>query len=359
MGKSSLIYRNTTPLCMLASGLLVCSESGKVMVLDGDTILSQHRIPISSKEKFWGKIPFFYRLFRLGIRAAEAIDDYHFLYSIGNMLYEMDLKTGLVSNGYFCGNGIRPLSFTTVRGVQDFDDGIYFGGYLGNPRKEPVSIYHRIGVDQWEVVYTFTQGMINHVHNIVADPYRNCLWVFTGDFDDAAAIWKVTENFKKVETFVYNNQRYRGCVAYALPEGLLYATDAPFADDYIYLLQPETMKLKELSPIHGSCIYGCKWKDNFVFSSTVEGDGRNTSRIEFLLGRKRGAGIKDEYVHMYMGNLKEGFREIYKDRKDNLPYYTFQFGVFKFPSGMNNGDSLYFQPIATKKNDLCLMAYSE
>lgn len=35
------------------------------------------------------------------------------------------------------------------------------------------------------------------------------------------------------------------------------------------------------------------------------------------------------------------------------------FGVIKFPYGVNNTDILYFQPVATKKNDLSLMALSE
>ena len=54
-------------------------------------------------------------------------------------------------------------------------------------------------------------------------------------------------------------------------------------------------------------------------------------------------------------NLQEGFTEIYKEKKDCMPYYTFQFGVFKFPYGGNNTDTLYFQPVATR-NDLKLMS---
>lgn len=62
---------------------------------------------------------------------------------------------------------------------------------------------------------------------------------------------------------------------------------------------------------------------------------------------------------MYKGNLNAGFKEIYIEKKDRMPYYSVQFGVFKFPYGDNKDERLYFQPIATKKNDLCLMTYSE
>lgn len=349
------IRQKISPLCWTPSGKLVCYKNGEFMVMDENQVVSRFSIPISGKEKALGMCRYLSRLLRMGIRAADTIDDNHIVYSVGNMLHEIDLNTGIISNGY-CSEGGRPLSFSKIKSIDGFEDGLYFGGYLANMPKNPVSVYHRTGEDQWEIIYTFPKGAINHVHNIVPDPYRQCVWIFTGDFGESAAIWKVTDNFKKIERVAGNNQKYRACVVYALPEGLLYATDAPFADDYIYLLNPETMETKDLFPIHGSCIYGCKWKDKYVFSSTVEGDGRNTPRLEFYFGRKRGAGIKDDYVHMYMGNLQEGFKEIYKEKKDCMPYYTFQFGVFRFPAGENNGDTLYFQPVATKRNDLRLMS---
>lgn len=348
--------RKTIPLCFLPDGRLVCYRKGSVLLYQNGKEERSYTFPMSQKERLLGWSRYATRLMRFGIRAAFALDNEHVLLSQGNSIFELDLTSGNLSNGWFCGEGIRPLMFTEVKGIEGITDGIYFGGYLGNPDKTPVNVYHRSGIDKWDVVYTFPQGAINHIHNIVADPYRNCLWAFTGDFDEASAIWKITDNFKNVERVACNDQKYRGCVVYALLEGLLYATDAPFTDDYIYLLNPDTMEAKKVLPIHGSCIYGCKWKDKYVFSSTVEGDGRNMSRIEWLFTRKRGAGIKDDHVHMYMGNLKDGFKEIYKEKKDCMPYYTFQFGVFKYPYGDNNGDTLYFQPVATKNNDLRLMS---
>lgn len=359
MNEISFRFKCTSPLCFLPNGLLLCYQKGLALLVKDGSLERSIRIPVSGKEKWLWHSRYLSRLFRFGIRAAIALDNDHVLLSRGNVVQELNLFSRELSQGRNCDDGVRPLIFTEVKSIASFDDGIYFGGYLGNKGKKPVSIYHRTGVDQWEVVYTFPQGTINHVHNVVADPYRQCLWVFTGDFDEAAAIWKVTDGFKKVERVACNDQKYRACVVYALQEGLLYATDAPFADDFIYLLNPDTLETKELFPIHGSCIYGCQWKNKYVFSSTVEGDGRNNTRWQFYFGRKRGAGIKDDYVHMYMGNLQEGFKEIYKEKKDCMPYYTFQFGVFKFPYGVNNTDTLYFQPVATKKNDLRLMALTE
>ena len=343
----------------MPDGTLVCYQHGDIVLIRDKKIIKRYIIISNKKERILGRFKLAYRLFRMGVRAAEAINSNKIVLSIGNMLYELNIENGDLSSGYFCGEGARVLSFSRVENIPGLQDGIYYGTYFGRLDKKPVHLYRRIGVDKWEIKYTFPLGSVDHVHTIVPDSYRHCLWVFTGDFGEASAIWKVEDNFNKVERLVCNNQKYRACVAFALKEGLLYATDSPFEDDSIYLLDPDINHLKEIMPIHGSCIYGCRWRDRFIFSSTVEPDNRAASRVQFYFGRKRGAGIKDDYVHMYCGNLKDGFEEIYKEKKDGMPYSTFMFGAFKFPSGYNNGNSLFFQPIATKKNDLNLMSFTD
>ena len=337
----------------MPDGRLVCYQHGDIVVLvDGNEVL---RVPVfkGAKEKLIGRLKLAKRLLRLGIRAAEAVDNDTIVLSVGNILYELNINEGVLSKGYYCGEGIRPLTLTMVKGIVGFDDGIYFGGYLVNMDKTPVSIYRRIDTDKWEAVYTYPKGTINHVHNIVADHYRNCLWVFTGDFDEASAIWKVANGFQRVERFVSGEQKWRGCVAFATSEGLQYATDAPFAQNHIYLLK-EDGSTDVIADLPGSCIYGCQWKDKYVFSTAVEADGRNETPLRLLFGWKRGFGIKDRYAHVYAGNITIGYREIYKEKKDLWPF-IFQFGVFKFPAGINKTSKLYFQPTAIMKNDLNLL----
>ena len=356
-GSVSPLIAKTFPLCILPAGGLVCYCHGRILVLHEKEEGKSFSLPISNKENLLGWNKKLARLLRFGVRSAVAIDNNNVCLSIGDYIYETNLQTGSTTNGFCCGAGIRPLAFSNVKSVNGFEDGIYFGGYIHNFDKEPVSIYKRKGTDKWEAVFTFPKGAINHVHNVIPDPYRNCLWIFTGDFGDSAAIWKATNGFKGVERVVYGDQKWRGCVVFALPEGLLYATDTPFSKNYIYLLK-EDGSVDTVGKLSGSCIYGCQWKDKYVFSSTVEPDGRNESLMKLLFSKERGAGIEDDYVRIYIGNLETGFAEIYKEKKDRLPY-LFQFGAFKFPEGVNNTDTLFFQPVATNTNDLNLMAYIE
>lgn len=347
------ISKRLSPLCFLPNGKLICYKGGKLVLMTDESEEISYSISSSKLEKLISRSKLFSRLLRLGIRTAVALDDYNILLSKDNMIHEFDLHNGKLSKGYFLGDSIRPLIFTSVKNLIGFDNTIYFGGYLINKNKNPVNIFKRVGVDKWEVVYTFPQGTINHVHNIISDSYRNCLWIFTGDFDDAAAIWKVTNNFKTVKCVLSNKQIYRACVVFPLKQGLLYATDSPFTENYIYLMKDD-LSLEKILKIDGSCIYGCQCGDKYVFSSTVEADGRNQTLLKLMFSKKLGAGITDKYVRLYTGNLKEGFKVKYKEKKDCLPF-IFQFGVFRFPKGENNSNKLYFQPVATYENDLVLM----
>lgn len=348
------IKNNMLPLCFLPSGMLICYRLGKFLLLRDGVVVNKYDVFRGVRERFLGGFNIISRLLRIGVRAAIPLNEDRIVFYINGFIYEYCFSEKKLSAGYKLPKGIRPLIFTEVEGLEGFTDGIIFGGYLGNPMKRPVPIYRRVGIDNWEVVYTFAQGEINHVHNIVVDKYRKCLWVFTGDFDEASAIWKVTDNFSEIKRMLSGDQRYRSCVVFPVKQGLLYATDTPFVDNYIYMLDTDTMQSKIIREIPGSCIYGCKWKNKYVFSTTVEPDGRGQSVKGLLFNRKRGAGIKDNFVHLYSGTCEDGFVEIYKEKKDCYPY-IFQFGVFKFPYGDNEQGELYFQPVATQKNDLKLM----
>ena len=348
---------NLSPLCYLPSDKLICYKYGKILILHDGMVESQLPLFSSKKETILGRSRIAYRFLRLGIRTALALDEEHIILSIGNYIHEYDILKRKLSNGYYCGDGIRPLIFTPVTNIIDIDNGVYFGTYQSVKSKNPVNIFKRVGVDQWETVYTFKPDSVEHIHNIIPDSYRNCLWIFSGDFGEKSAIWRVKDNFRQVERVFWGSQRYRACVVNAIPEGLLYATDSPLDDDFIYLLNPDTGELKEIMPISGSCIYGCQWKDQYVFETSVEPSGIYKNLIEEIFCKSIGPGIKDRYVRIYCGNLQTGFREIFKEKKDNLPYATFQFGAVRFPSGVNDSEKLWFQPIATQKDDLRLMYY--
>jgi hypothetical protein len=350
------IIRNSFPVCFLSKSSLLIFKNCRFSIFDlktGKTSKS-FEFKTSFKEEILTGIPILARILRKGVRCGIKVSDKLVIFVIGKRIYELNLESGLVSDGFITSDDTRPLTFSKIEGIKGFDDGIYFGGYKENQKMDPISLYKRTQPDLWEEVFTFPEGTVEHIHNIIADPERKIVYVLTGDFEKSAGIWIAKDGFRSVTPLLVGDQNYRGVVGFITSEGLVYATDSPFSQNSIRLLKQigdnwETIKITDIS---GPATYGCKWNDDYIFSTSVEGGGRNLDLKYQLTGRKRGKGVFTEYSIIYKGNLREGFREIYRAKKDSLPFFLFQFGVLIFPSGLNESNLLPVYHIATSKHGM-------
>jgi hypothetical protein len=305
--------------------------------------------------KLFLKVKLLTRLLRLGVRTAANIAENKFVVVFDKKFYEVDLENSTYIESFHIPRGNRPLNIVDVRNIKGFDNSSYFGEYFENFSRDLVNVYKRLPDSTWEVVYTFPKGVIEHVHTIVPDEYRECLWIFTGDFDNASAIWKVEDNFKRVEAVLIGNQNYRACVGFAVPEGIVYATDTQFERNSVRILREGSYDLwvsDFICEINGPSIYGCKVKNDLFFSTSVEGDGTHLSYFMKLINRKPGLGIIESSSQIVGGNLINGFSVIHKNNKDFWPFVLFQFGAITFPSGVNNTERLVIFNIALSENDL-------
>jgi len=359
-----IVYKNFYSVCFLSNETLLMFKRGAFYILDipSSKFKKIAQIQFSFKEKIVHTLPLMARIFRMGIRCGMKISDDIVLYVLKNKIYELNLTNGSISNGFSTHDKSRPLIFTQIKKLVGFDKGIYFGGYLSNQKRQAVSIYKRVSKDKWNVVYEFPEGKIEHIHNIIADKYSNSVFILTGDFNQAAGIWIAKDNFSSVTPLLLGNQNYRACVAYPTPKGLIYATDTPFTENSIRILintNEDKWISKKIQTINGPSIYGCEWNDEFIFSTSVEGDGRKQSIFYKLFGRKPGIGVKSDFSCVYKGDLEKGFKEIYRVRKDTMPFFLFQFGVLCFPSGINRSRYLPMFHIATKKHSMSTYIFEE
>jgi len=305
-------------------------------------------------ERILTNIPLFERMLRKGVRCGIKISENIILFVIGHRIYELDIINRKISDGFATTKKSRPLVFTKIEGLNGFKNGIYFGKYEDNPQLNPVSIYRRTQMDKWEEVYQFEKNTIEHIHNIIPDPYRNLVYILAGDFDHSAGIWIAEDDFKKVKPLLFGNQIYRSCVGFTIPSGLVYVTDSPFSKNSIRLLKQTNngWESTHVMDVKGPAIYSCQWGDDFVFSTSVEGGSRDDSFFYMLFGRKRGSGVLDNYSHIYKGNMMDGFKEVYSAKKDWLPFYLFQFGALIFPTEVDENSLLPVYHMATKKNGM-------
>ena len=274
------------------------------------------------------------RITRKEPRCAAKIDEDHILISFeGKILNYCISENRIVVEHRFSKGMNNPLEFLVLDDPESGDRSIFYGEYIWNDAKGPVDIYRRKkGV--WEIVYTFPEKTITHIHNLIFDEYRNGFFILTGDDDSESGIWFADNNFRSVKPVLVGSQQYRACVAFADGYGLFYATDTPLEKNYIYRVvldaDMNVVNHKRLYDMPGPCIYGCRHNGNMYFSTSVEPDSSlSTWRYRFTY--KLGAGVKDRYTHIIKGSNDGKFDEVGQFKKDLLPIWLFQFGNVLFP----------------------------
>jgi len=346
------------PLCFI-NNLIITAKNNIIYKTDTNFVNFDRIGKLDNNIKY--RLIYFNRLLtritRCNPHCAVLINKEIIYLSANGKLYEVNIqkKTITLSNKYR--KGMRnPLSLTHIKNIEGFNELICYGEYFGNSNKEKVNIVGKIvGNNKWEILYTFSEGSIKHIHSIIPDNIRNVVWIFTGDFENSAGIWIAENNFKNVHSVFMGNQKYRACVGFPIREGLLYATDSQLERNYIRILKYnkefEKWHSGNIYSLDGPAIYGCKVRSDYIFSTSVEPGSGRSNKILNLLDRKPGPGIMKNCSQIVIGNLKKGFKTLIEGEKDQWPMRLCQFGVFTFPTGDNPTNKLYAYGIALKDYD--------
>jgi hypothetical protein len=234
--------------------------------------------------------------------------------------------------------GTRPLHITAVPG-----GAIFWGEYFDNPAREQVHIYASTDDGEtWSIAYTFRKGAIRHVHNIVHDPWLECLWVLTGDYGEECRILRAACDFSRVESVLQGQQQARAVAAIPTAEGIYFASDTPLESNSIYHLD-RRQSLRQVATINSSSINGCRVGERVFFSTMVEPSEVN----------------RDRHVRLY-GNTANGgqWRPLLSWKKDRWPMGLFQYGNAFLPDGDNHTPFLALTTVAVQSDDMVTSLYS-
>ncbi len=226
--------------------------------------------------------------------------------------------------------GTRPLHFCVTP-----DDVVLWGEYFDNPHREPVHIYASSDHgESWHVAYTFPAGSIRHVHNIVYDQRRKCLWIATGDDGGECRILRASSSLDQVSPMLIGSQQTRAAALLPTPEGLFFSSDTPFEKNYVYCLD-DADKVRTVVSLNSSSIFGCAVGSTLFFSTMVE-----PSKVNRELSAR-----------LYGGHARS-WRQLQGWEKDIWPAGLFQYGNVILPDGQNDTNLLAVTTIAVKDADL-------
>lgn len=356
-----IVLKGYKPIAFESDTTLLVSKKNKVFRyhISKQQMHYLATLPWTIKQKIFSINRIAYRITRGGIRNGMVFEQSLYC-AYGGIIWRIPLHgaDGKAPDAVFrFRNGNSPLTFTLVDDelslATGFTPGIYFGEYFSNPDKKKVDIYRIDKLGTVENVYTFTAGQINHIHNIVLDTLRRCAWVLTGDFENGAGIWRASDNFSSVACIAGGEQHFRSCVAFAIKEGLLYATDSQFEQNNIRLLTVDEPCVRSVSlfPVNGPCIYGTDLCGNFIFTTATEPAVGANVTVKDIISRKSGPGIVKNRSFVYLVTPQLKLYEVLSKGKDIWPYYLAQFGNILVPSGKNPSVYLVTYSVANRSND--------
>jgi hypothetical protein len=233
--------------------------------------------------------------------------------------------------------GTRPLHITAIPVGT-----VFWGEYFDNASRDEVHIYASAdGGSTWDVAYTFPKGSIRHVHNIVYDPWQDCLWILTGDHGDECRILRASCDFRQVDIVLKGNQQARAVALVPTEDGIYFSSDTPVESNAIYHLD-RNGELSQLAPLSSSSIYGCRVGRDVFFSTMVEPSAANP----------------DRFVRIFGGRDGLNWRPLLAWQKDRWPMRFFQYGNAFLPDGENHTPYLAVTTVAVESEDMVTSLYA-
>jgi hypothetical protein len=276
------------------------------------------------------------RLFRDGFHALAALPSGALVAAVPGAIVTVRAGESEFRPTHSITRGTRPLHITAVPG-----GAVFWGEYFDNPARDEVHIYASTDSGAtWTVAYTFPKGSIRHVHNIVHDPWENCLWILTGDYNDECRILRASLDFSQVESVLKGDQQARAVALVPTEDGLYFSSDTPLESNFIYHLDRQGA-LSQLAPISSSSIYGCRVGGRVFFSTMVEPSEVN----------------RDQNVRIYASDSSQGWQPLLSWKKDRWPMKFFQYGNAFLPDGNNTTNFLAVTTVAVEADDMVTSFY--
>lgn len=347
---------------LITESELIGYRKGKIVALSLPTLKKKTicKLKLPLWKKLAMQIRIIERTLRLEPRVAAFVNEDEFIFSFHGCIYCVNKTTGSCKVEHRFIRGMNnPLYFSSIQNVQGFDNVVVYGEYSRNADGGPVGIYGRYE-NEWKELYAFEPHTVKHIHNIIPDPEKGCVYILTGDADSESGIWIAKDNFRDVSPLLTGKQMYRSCCGYPDEKGIAIVSDNPYETNYLrYVNTSQTpFAVEDVLEINGTCIYGCRVDNDLIFSTAVEPDytKKHKNRLASMLDRSIGKGIKSLHSVVYKGNISEGFREIARFEKDFWPLGLCAFGSVQFPVGEKNGYICMYS-VALKKADGVTLLY--
>lgn len=226
-----------------------------------------NRLPLQYHKQFLSKNRMVSRLSRMGISQIKQIFEDKLLICCDRNMFLSDL-----SFSHFKRVDI-PIRFFQLldRSICVTPEYIYYGEYFPNVRRKEVNIFRsKDGLD-WEVIYSFPERSIKHVHVLQYDAFSNKIWFSTGDANDECVLGFTDLDFQNLTIIGKNSQKWRALEFVFSEDCVYWSMDTPLVQSKLLSYNRKSKKVKEMSDFDGP-VYNIKKLDKgFILATATEG----------------------------------------------------------------------------------------
>jgi hypothetical protein len=214
---------------------------------------------------------------------------------------------------------------------------IYFGEYLNGHSRDIRLVQIDPVLQSVKVCATFSRQEIKHIHSVSYDPYRNRIWICTGDLDHESAFYFTDDEFNSLHKFAGGDQSWRAIGLLFDQDGMEWGMDAgkdapATAINKLYRYDFTTEVRTELAVIGNPAYFVGQFSDGTAMMQTTYEPGR----------------LQDtpEQAALWFRNQQRQWRQVLA-----LPYLhqprlgVSKYGYILIPSGVSPAGQLLFSPI--------------
>lgn len=293
--------------------------------------------------KSLGKIPYpiykrIFTQFQLGKRLLRS-NCYNIIPVDNKTLFiTFDKEIGVLQEGkWLCLN--ESDKYRVLRqGVAYNNQKLFWGDYVANhDRSRTINVWaYAYNEKDVKKVFSFPKGAIRHIHGIHQDPYKNSLWVTSGDKPNECKFYETTNQFAELKLQFSGDETWR-CVKPIFTEDFIYyASDCEFIANYIYKVDRKTKQRTRLLKINGPCYYSTKVGDYFLFASTAELCPSQNDQLANIYSIHKDT---DEIKLIFSGHKDLVFTN--KVNNQPLANRIFQNGIVNFPTHSTSYNKKY------------------
>lgn len=220
--------------------------------------------------------------------------------------------------------GNRPLR----QGIECLDEKLFYGDYWVNPNRVPSHLYS-VDLSNYKKEVFISFENIQHIHFVQKDLLlSHSLLIGTGDKDSECGLYHLDIRTKNLTTIAEGSQKVRAVSILQHNEYLIWGSDAPDEDNYIYHLNRYTNDMKQLHKIEGPAYYSTINANGYMFIATT---------VEY----------RDRHQAVIYRSCDNGLNwsEYKRFKKDFWSTIYFGYGVVEFIQGQEYHEKLFYNAI--------------